>query len=95
MTLDYQIVLDKGELNSDVASIIPSLRTIYAHAKTFLELTSRFQDSQFQDAFDNLTFIGSDDYGAYPSQMIFNVSTLITAWEASAEYRAVLGLAPL
>lgn len=89
----YQPTLDAGELYADVARIIPGLRTIYSQAKAYKALTERFSESDFQNAFDTITLL-DEDYGATPSQMIYEINQLITAWEGSAEKRLVLGLPP-
>jgi len=92
----YDPTLAAGELYADVARVIPGLRTIYAQAKAYKALTARFAtEPAFQDAFDIITFIGEDDYGAIPSQMIYEINQLITAWESSNPKRLVLGLPPV
>lgn len=93
MPLNYQVPLQKGELYADVARVIPELRAIYNAAKAYKALTTRFSDPAFQEAFDSITLL-DEDYGAIPSQMIYEVNQLITAWESNVEKRAVLGLTP-
>ena len=95
MTHTYADVIAGGELSADVASVIPSLRKVYAECKTFLSLTARFSDGAFQDEFDRQTLFDDFDGGAMPSQMIYAVNQLVTAWEGNPNYRAVLGLLPV
>ena len=96
MTHGYEDVLAIGELSADAASVIPSLRKVYAECKTFLALTARFSDGTFQDEFDRQTLFYPDfDGGAMPSQMIYAVNQLVQAWEGNNNYRAVLGLPPV
>lgn len=96
MTHTYADVMALGELSADCASVIPSLRKVYAECKTFLALTARFSDGAFQDEFDRQTLFYPDfDGGAMPSQMIYQVNQLVTAWEGNNNWRAVLGLAPI
>jgi hypothetical protein len=90
----YDSTLAAGELYADVARVIPGLRTIYAQAKAYKALTASFSSEQaFQDAFDVITLL-DEDYGAIPSQMIYEINQLITAWEGNAAKRLVLGLPP-
>jgi hypothetical protein len=88
----YNDVIAIGELSADVASVIPQLRIVYGVCKRFLALTARFSDSKFQDEFDRQTLLEDFDGGSMPSQMIYAVNQLVTAWEANQNYKDVLGI---
>jgi len=82
----------------DAAQVLAKCREVYARCKAVQALQARFSSDQaFSDAFDYIMIIESPlfDGTAPVSQMIQSVSTLVTAWEASAIIRDALGLPPL
>ena len=91
--LNYKIALDRGELFSLAASIIPRLRTIYAELDQFVTIADRFgTEPDFEEAFEILTWIGPDDYGVTASNMIFELRQYRNAMKNTDARKAMLGL---
>jgi hypothetical protein len=89
---------ERQQLYADAIQVLAKCREVYIKCKEVKTLQARFSSDQaFSDAFDYIMVIEDPlfDGTIAPSQMIQSVSTLVTAWEASAIIRDALGLAPL
>ena len=93
MTDNYNLIIARIDLNADAGQVLMKVRETYAQCKVVQGLVTRFgTDQAFSDAFDALMMADGFDGTAMISQMLYNVNQLVTAWEANANYRAVLGL---
>ena len=93
MADNYNLILNQLVLNKDAGDVIFKLRAVYSECKQVQAIIHRFStDQAFSDAFDAVMYYGNFDGTIGPSQMLYNIGALVTAWEESPLYRSVLGL---